>query len=387
MSLRWCPVCVLPSTRPEIRFDERGNCNCRRGGCGPAIDWEERRRAFEELVQANRGASSSPGWDCVVPVSGGKDSTWQVVTCLRHGLKPLAVSWRPPGRTRLGRRNLRNLVGLGVDHIDFSVDPRVERRFSYRSLVRVGSPAVPMHMAIWSIPLTVAVRFGIGLVVYGENSALEYGGPEDLRRGRTVSAEWLRRYGGTFGTTAADWVGEDLSPRDLTPYFAPDQETLSRCGVRALFLGAHFPWDPEATRRVARAHGFREAARPRTGLYAFADIDDSFISIHHFIKWYKFGFTRLFDNLSIEIRAGRMTRAEALERVRQAGDQTPHRDIARYCAWAGITVDHFYEVIEPFRNRDIWERRDGRWVIRDFILPRWPWPADRATPAGLECTA
>jgi hypothetical protein len=244
----------------------------------------------------------------------------------------------------------------------------------YEALVRVGSPAVPMHLALFSIPLSMAVRCGTPLVIWGENSAFEYGGEEELRHGFEMTESWLRQHGCAFGTSAADWVGPRLTLRDLAPYAPPSDAALKAAGVRAVFLGGYFPWDPLMSYQVAAAHGFRaDASGPRTGLYDFADIDDEFISIHHFLKWYKFGFTRLFDNLSLEIRCGRLSRDGAIQRIREAGDQTPHADIRRFCDYIGITQERFYEIIEPFRNRSIWTRRDGAWVIEDFLVPEWSW--------------
>ena len=135
----------------------------------------------------------------MVPVSGGKDSHWQVLTCLEHGLTPLAVTWRTPSRTELGARNLENLVGLGVDHIDYRINPRVERKLVYRCLAQYGSTAIPMHMALFAIPLNVALKFGIPLVVWGENSAFEYGSAKEEHAGWRMSADWLRTYGVTQG--------------------------------------------------------------------------------------------------------------------------------------------------------------------------------------------
>jgi N-acetyl sugar amidotransferase len=364
----------LPDTRPGIRLNEEGIC----AGCRgqelkrTGIDWSQRARDFDEVV-ANAKASSR-GYDCLIPVSGGKDSTWQVVRCLEHGLTPLAVTWKTPARTPLGQQNLDNLISLGVDHIDYQVNPKVERKFMVEALARFGSTAVPMHMALFNIPLTIAVRFNIPLVVWGENSALEYGGSEEERLGHRLNGEWLRKFGVTHGTTAADWVSDTLTEKELTPYFGPTDAELEAAGVSAVFLGAFFPWDPEESLRVAREHGFKaDEAGPRTGYYNYADVDDDFISIHHYLKWYKFGMTRTWDNLSLEIRNGRMTRERAIEILRERGDETPHRDIAQFCRFAGITEARFYEIIEPFRNLEIWKRVDGRWTIPGFLVPDWSW--------------
>jgi N-acetyl sugar amidotransferase len=380
--MKYCTRCIIPATRPHIQFDEQGVCNaCRSHGSRPDIDWAARRDAFARVVEHAR--SRSRGYDCVIPVSGGKDSTWQVVECLRHGLNPLAVTWKTPARTELGQRNLDNLVSLGVDHIDYQVSPKTERKFLYESFARFGSTAIPMHMALFNIPLRVATSFQIPLVVWGENSAFEYGGTAEEQTGFRLDDQWLARFGVTHGTTASDWLDIGLTRAQMTPYFGPTSEELDRADVLAVFLGYYFAWDPETSLRVAQEHGF--AAReegPRTGYYNYADIDDDFISIHHWLKWYKFGFTRLFDNLSLEIRNGRLKRDAAIEILVQQGNQTPHQDIERLCQFLQISVAHFYELAEKFRDRRIWSRRGDRWVIDEFLVADWSWDEDSSHRAA-----
>ena len=363
----------MPSTRPDIHLGSDAVCNaCVTHALKPHIDWVQRERAFSEVVA--RAKERSKGYDCLIPVSGGKDSTWQVVKCLEYDLNPLAVTWKTPARTEIGAQNLANLVSLGVDHIDYQVNPRVEKKFLLQGIVRFGTPAISMHMGIFNIPLNVAVKFGIPLVVWGENSAFEYGGTEDERMGFKLDDTWLKKYGVTDGTTAHDWISEALTEKELTPYFGPTSEELERLGVSAVFLGYYFEWDPETSLTVARAHGFRARnGRPKTGYYDYADIDDDFISVHHYLKWYKFGFTRTYDNLSLEIRNGRMTREEAVQTIRDRGDETPLEDIDKLCEFVGITKERFFEVIERFRNPDIWVQRDGKWVIDGFLIDDWEW--------------
>ncbi len=372
--MRYCDLCVLPDTRPNLVIGDDGVCNaCKSHGSKPSIDWRSREEDFAHLVTHAKRQSSR--YDCLIPVSGGKDSTWQVVKCLEYGLTPLAVTWRPPARTEVGQRNLENLIRLGVDHIDYTINPKVEARFMLKAFERFGSTAVPMHLAIFNITPAIAARFRIPLVIWGENSAFEYGNTDDAHTGFLMDEAWLNTYGVTHGTKAEDWVDEDLTERDLSAYFAPDADELKAAGTRAIFLGYYFEWDPTKTFEVAKAHGFsNEATGARTGLYDFADIDDDFISIHHWLKWYKFGFTRLSDNLSLEIRNGRIVREEALEILRRAGDQTPHADIEKFCAFAEISKDRFFSIAEKFRNLDIWKKTsDGCWFLPDFIFSDWVW--------------
>lgn len=371
--MKYCARCITPDTRPNVELDADGICNaCRTHEARASIDWAARARAFADVAARAKGRSR--GYDCVVPVSGGKDSTWQVVTCLEHGLKPLAVTWKCPSRTPLGARNLANLVALGVDHIDYQISPVVERKFLLASLARCGTTAVPMHMAIFHLPVKIAAAFDIPLIVWGENSAAEYGGTDEARTGFRMDAAWFAKYGVTDGTRAADWVSEELPVGDLTAYFGPSEEEIARADVNGVFLGYYFPWDPARTYEVARRHGFRARDEgPKTGFYDYADVDDDFISIHHYLKWYKFGFTRLFDNLSLEIRNGRLTRDAAIAIVRERGEERPDADIDAFCAFVGITRARFFEMVEPFRNRAIWTRRNGSWLIEGFLIPDWRW--------------
>lgn len=374
--MRWCSNCVLPDTRPNLAIGADGICNaCATHGTRPAVDWEARERAFASVV-ASAKARSGGGYDCLIPVSGGKDSTWQVVRCLEYGLTPLCVTWRPPGRTAIGERNLRNLVRLGVDHIDYSISPGVERAFMRRALERHGDPAIPMHMAIFSIPLNIAAGQRIPLVIWGENSAFEYGGTEEESRGFRLDEQWLRKYGVTHGTTWRDWTDDVLTPSRLSAYRRPSAEQLEQAGVLAVFLGYYFPWDPDMTRRVAQEHGFSSRSEgPLVGYYDYADIDDDYISVHHWFKWYKFGFTRLFDNLSLEIRNGRLSRGEAVEIIRRRGDDTPYQDIGKICEFLEISVAEFFEIAGKFRNPEIWRHVDGVWQIPDFLIADWDWTA------------
>jgi N-acetyl sugar amidotransferase len=372
--IRYCNWCVLPNSRPHLELDAEGVCSaCRRHNQKPSIDWAGRKLQFLKLCDEVR--SQGRDYDCVIPVSGGKDSTWQVAMCLEQGLKPLAVTWRSPGRTAIGQRNLDNLISLGVDHIDYSINPDTERDFMLRTFEKAGSTAISMHMAIFSIPLRIASAFNIPLVVYGENSASEYGGRDEDARSELLDSNWVQRYGVTQGTVAADWTDGELTARDLLAYGPPSSQALASAGTKAVFLGHYFPWDPETTRDAAIASGFEiDSNGPRTGLFDYADIDDDFISLHHWMKWYKFGFTRTYDNLSLEIRNGRMTRDEAVETLRKRGDETPWEDLQIFSSFAGFSIERLVSIAETFRNTGIWSRRpDGIWEIPGFLIEGWQW--------------
>ena len=372
-TLQYCRRCVLPNTRPNISFTQDGQCNCATSQKKSSIDWHQRDKDFH-ILAAQIKRREAP-YDCIIPVSGGKDSTWQTIKALELGLRPLCVTWRTPGRNDLGAKNLQNLINLGVNHIDFSINPKVEKTFTLKAFEHLGSPVIPMHMALHAIPLQISVGLGIPLILWGENSAYEYGGDDESLKGVQLNQMWLKKYGVTNGTTAEDWVGDDLSINQLAPYIWPSDVAQEKAGVRAVFLGYYYQWDPELTYAVAKNHGFEAGTKPKTGLYSYADIDDDFlITIHHYLKWYKFGFTRLWDNLSLEIRNGRVSRDSAINMIEELGEERPLEEIEKFCKYVKISEKKFFKIAEKFRNKKIWAKDSrGVWRINGFLCENWKW--------------
>ena len=371
--MKYCIKCILPNTRPNLTLNSDGLCNaCETHSNKIEIDWKNREGMLLKIIKNAKHRSN--GYDCVIPVSGGKDSTWQVIKCLEYGLNPLAVTWKAPSRTKIGIKNLENLISLGVDHIDYQINPKVEKRFLYSALEKFGSTGIPMHMAIFNIPLKIAFNFNIPLIVWGENSDHEYGGTKKQHNDFHLNKSWFEKFGVTHGTTADDWVSNDLTKKNLEAYFSPSFNDLKEKNILSIFLGHFLPWDPEISFSIASRNGFKERKKgAKTGFYKYADIDDDFISIHHYLKWYKFGFSRIFDNLSIEIRNGRISREEALKIIKDKGDSTPYDDIEKFCNFLNISKKKFFRIIEKFRNLKIWEKHNNVWQIKNFIINDWEW--------------
>ena len=213
--------------------------------------------------------------------------------------------------------------------------------------------------------------------MYGENSAFEYGSEDESLTGAQLDRRWLDRFGVTDGTTAEDWIDDQLTRADLAPFFVPSDEMLAAKDVRVIFLGYYFAWDPESSFRIASRHGFQ--ARPggaRVGHRDYVNIDDDLIGVHHHPKWHKYGITRTWDTLSMDIRNGRIKREEAIAALQGRGDETPWEDIQLFCDYTGFSRREYFATLEKFRNPEIWSRRDGKWVIEDFLIPDFPWPDD-----------
>lgn len=362
----FCKNCILPNTRPNLIFDRNGLCSaCLQHKEKKEIDWTYREKLFKNFILKSK---KNHNYDCIVPVSGGKDSTWQIVKCLEYDLKPLAITWKSPSRTKIGQENLDNLIRLGVDHIDYQINPKVEAKFMYEAFKKFGSTAIPMHLAIHNIPVKFALKFKIPLIIWGEDSSIEYGNNEKIdNKIQTLNKNWFKKYGVTNETTADNWISKKLSKKDLTPYYGINWNDLNTQNIKSLFLGNFFQWDIDNSFKIAKKHGFKSDNKVKIGYYKHTDIDCNFISIHHWMKWYKFGFTRTMDNLSIEIRNDRITRKKAINIIKKEGINTPRSDIKILCKFLGINENKFFYIAQRFINKKIFQKK-GNKIINPYYL-------------------
>ncbi|MCF6330706.1 MAG: N-acetyl sugar amidotransferase [Sulfurimonas sp.] len=364
--MKYCKKCIMPTSRPGITLNEDGVC----GGClgfkekKEEIDWVSRGKELDKILDTFRGKGD---YDCLIPVSGGKDSTWQVYTMLQRGMKPLAITIKCQYRTELGQRNLDNLISLGVDHIDFTVNPEIDSKFMLKTFEQNGNPSLVEHLIMWSTIIKTALRYDINLIVWAENSALEYGGSKDDRNKFRMDYDWIKKYGVTNGTVAEDWTDENLTLNDVTSYRLPDESELNEAGIENLFLGMYMEWEPEDIAKKSQTVGFEWAENPVLGLHPFVGVDCDFRVVHHFMKWYKFGLTKLWDNLAIEIREGRMTRKEAVVFLKENTEPIPNKEIESFCTYMKISKDRFFEIAESHRNLDIWKKdTTNNWYLPEF---------------------
>ena len=371
--LKYCKSCILPNTRPNLYINAEGICNaCLSHSKKNKVNWEVRRKNFLKIIKKTKLKNAK--YDCLIPVSGGKDSTWQVITALKYKLNPLCVTWKTPARNKIGQENLENLINLGVDHIDFTINPKVEKIFVLKSFKKLGNPALPMHMALHSIPLQIAISMKIPLIIWGENSADEYGSIDKKLEGAFLTNSWRKKFGVTNETKAVDWIGSNLSKKDMSPYILPSEKDKKKNNVTEIFLGYFFKWDPEKIYSIVKKYGFKSSNKIKTGLYNYADIDDEyFIPVHHWMKLYKFGFTRLYDNLSLEIRNKRITRNRALEIVKRSKHSIPINQIKKFCKYTQISLKQFFAISEKFRNKEIWFKKNKKWIIKNFLIQDFKW--------------
>ena len=366
--MKYCNNCILPDTRPNLIINNKGICNaCLNHKKKSLIDWRYKENQFNSIIKKTKNSKRS--YDCIIPISGGKDSTWQLLTALKYGLKPLCVTWKSPGRNNIGEQNLKNAINLGCDHIDFTVNPLIEKYFTKISFAKYGTTLIPMHMAIHSIPQQLALKLGVPLIILGENSAFEYGGDKKNSSTYLLNSHWLERHGNTNGTFAEHWYDKYLNKNNMFFYNYPSDIVLKKKSIKTIFLGNFFKWDPLKTFKISKKYGFKNDNNPQTGYYNFADIDDNFlISVHHWIKWHKFGITRTWDNLSLEIRNKRISRNEAIKIVKNLGEEKPITQIKRFIKYINIDENQFYKICNKFRNKKIWKDVNNKWIKKNNLI-------------------
>ena len=367
----YCTVCFLPSTKPDLYFDSKGICAaCTAYRDRKIIDWDRREKEFFEIIQRIRSKSKSK-WDCIIPVSGGKDSTAQVLKALELGLNPLCVTATTCDLSELGRRNIENIKYLGVDYMEFSPNPIVRAKLNRIGLVEVGDISWPEHVGIFTIPVRAAVQFGVPLIIWGENSQNEYGGPASASSNNVLNRRWLEEFGGLFGFRVSDLSDAyEIRDIDLIPYSYPTDEELAAVGVTGLFLGYYFPWDGFANYTLAVAHGFESFGKVIEGsVVDYENLDNHQTGIHDYFKFLKFGFGRATDLVSISLRRGKITREEGLKLIKNHDGKYPwtylDKPLDLILDKIDMTIDEFNIICDRFTNKTLFLKDESENLKRD----------------------
>ena len=369
--IRFCSRCLYPETKPDLWFDNRGICSaCIAFEGRKAVDWDERSRQFVELTGRYKAENGS-NYDCIVPVSGGKDSTYQVIRLLQHGLNPLCVTATTDSLSDIGRRNLQNIAKLGVDHVEVTMNPVVRRRLNRLALTEIGDISWPEHVAIFTVPVRVAVQFRVPLIVWGENSQNEYGGPAAAQDNNVLNRRWLEEFGGLLGLRVTDIDGVDgIEPKHLIQYSYPTDAELQSAGVAGLFLGYYFPWDGYQNALIAQGYGFEVLPHLVEGSLAnYENLDNYQTGIHDYLKYLKFGFGRASDIANSHIRRGRLSRQDAVPLVKRHDGKFPHtylgRPLVDILREIDMTVDEFKAVCDRFTNKRLFKSDNRGKPVRD----------------------
>jgi len=361
----------MPDTKPDLFFDEEGVCDaCRSAELKKTIDWNARKKEFEELIEKYRNKSGS-NYDCLIPISGGKDSHYQVYIAKKvYGLNPLLVHFEPTMRTALGKNNLDNIKqSFGVDMLVFEKNPEVYKKMVIEGFRRVGDSEWPNHLGIFTVPVNIAVKFKIPLIIWGENAQLEYGGPKAARMKNVLDRRWLEEFGGLLGNRTEDMLNvEGITKKDLIPYIYPSDEDLKEAGITGIYLGYYFHWDARRQVEIVKQCGFniKEDGAVEGTYTNYENLDEATVGLHDYLKFTKYGFGRATDHACLDIRNGRITRAEGKELVKKYDGKYPYYAIKSFMEYSSLSKEEIDKTIDSFTNKQIFKLDEKDNFTRDI---------------------
>jgi N-acetyl sugar amidotransferase len=341
-----CTKCIMPDTKPSITFDADGVCNaCQNIEEVKKTDWVAK---WEELEKIADGIKSRIGYNCLVPVSGGKDSTVICLTARKLGLNPLCVFVEPPYITPVGQANINNLTNLGFDVFVFKSRKTILPELFKRTLIEEGSPGRAYEFMLYSVPMQVAINYKIPLVIWGEDPQMDYGNPG------ASGADDQSNHDALKGQTAAHWLSENITEEDLIPYQHPTQAELKAAGVRVIYLSHYIPFEAQRNAKIAIEHGLtiRPAAdvKGTGGYWDFEQLDDEIPILSHLLKYIKFGYGRATDQACRDIRWGYITREVGLRLAAEYDGKCNPDYIKRYCKYIGISESEFWNIANSFKG-------------------------------------
>jgi len=369
--MRYCARCVYPEVAVNLDVDETGVCSsCRtfeKFMQSSNEFWAQRKKRFEQIIEEIMSKGSADNYDCIIPVSGGKDSYYQThVMCKEYGLKPLLVTYHGNNYLPEGDYNRDRMRHVfDADHMVFGPSVEVLKKLNRLCFRRMGDMNWHAHCGITTVPIIAAVRYNIPLIIWGE-TAWDISGmyePDDF-------VEFSARARHEHALRGYEWYDlindpdEPLTEKDMLWARYPTDEEILRVGVRGLYIGNFFKWDPNRhVKLVKEKYGWKVAEKPFERTYRqMSNLDDRYENgAHDLLKFIKFGYGRASDHASKDIRTGYMTRDEGVEMVRNY-DHVVSSDLYYWLDYVGMSEDEFWRVADGFRDKRVWRVENGQWV-------------------------
>jgi len=343
--LNYCLRCCMPETQEGVNFDEMGICTaCRSSEEKMHIDWTEREKELRDILDGVKG-NSGANYDCLLPISGGKDSFFQAhILTQVYGLKPLAVTFSHNWFSETGFYNLqRCLEVFDLDHLQFTPSRGVVNRLAKKSISAIGDSCWHCHSGVGSFPLQVAVNFKIPLLIWGESVAENDGRSsyQDPNRHK-FDRDYFTKMSAKL--TADEMVGGGLTKKDLHPFQLPSYKEIEKTGVWGIHLGDYLFWDEERqTEFVTQKYGWKETEMEGT-YKGYKSAECIMSGMHDYTCYLKRGFGRSSWQASVDVRNGLLTRSEAFKLVEKYDQEEPEA-LDYFLETTGMSKDVFYDLI------------------------------------------
>lgn len=386
----FCKQCVISNQRPSstvefkhtkhdkkhtIGFDDNGVCDaCRYQEIKAAqIDWEGRENTLLETLAKYR--RNDGGYDVIVPGSGGKDSAYTShILKYKYGMNPLTVTWAPHKYTDIGWKNFENWIHVGgLDNILFTPNGRLHRYLTRQAFLNLLHPFQPFIVGQRIIGPLMAAKFGVKLVMYGENQA-EYGNDPNENYKPTMDRKFFSigdpQDMVLGGKSVREIMAEtEFKINDFAPYIPPSADYLEQRGVEVHYLGYYLKWDPQECYYYATEHtGFQANTERTEGTYSkYSSIDDRIDMFHYYTTMAKFGIGRATYDAAQEVRNGKITRDEAVHLVKRYDLEFPRKYFKDFLEYISLTEDEFHAAVDRFRSPHLWAKQDGVWKLKHAV--------------------
>lgn len=374
--MKRCKTCVETDSRPSSLFDENGICLPCRSVSSQSIkniDWKERAKQLLNIVTWGK-ENSNFGYDCIIGVSGGKDSLRQALYAREIGLNPLLVSCvYPPERiTKRGANNLANLIELGFDTVCPAPAPITAKKLMLNCFKTFGNIANASELALYaSLPIT-AIAYRIPLILLGENPGLSFGNDAGSDN---FDGNQMKHMNTLQGGNPSKFKTDEMKDNDLYWYRYPNDESMKKADLRIVYLGYFMPdFSDHTNAKIAIENGLEirqgEDADPNNigGEAAYVALDDDFVVVNQMLKYLKFGFGKATQEVGIAVRAGLISREEGKKIVKAYDGKCHEKYIKQLADYLEISVEEFWKITDKFVNRELFEKdANGKWVMKEGV--------------------
>ena len=354
----WCSNCLNVSTRPRITFDHKGFCNaCQWSYEKKKIDWRARQKKLNKFF-LKKGKSI---YDCIVPVSGGKDGSYVAYTLKKKfNVNPLCITVRPPLETKIGDKNLKNFINSGFDHLHVSPNQEAMKMLNKFGFIHKGFPYYGWLIAIHTSILRIASSFGINLIFYGEDGEVEYGGSNKTKHKPFYNVLYQKKI---YLEDGYDKIIKKLNLDESKKFFFKFPENKKIKNIMITHWSYFENWNSYRNYIVAKREcGLEEKKESNIGTFTnFAQNDQALYALHTYMMYLKFGFGRATQDAGIEIRRGAMTRSQAINLVNMYDNSYPKNFINLYLDYFKINKKYFDKILDKWTNKKLFSKVKGRW--------------------------
>ncbi|MFC5604723.1 N-acetyl sugar amidotransferase [Sporosarcina koreensis] len=367
--MKFCKKCVMPNTRPGIYFDEEGICQaCRAEEQKNKTDWQLRYQELEQLCDKHRRKDNSE-FDCIIAVSGGKDSHFQVYFLKEvMNMNPLLVSVEDNfDMTEAGKSNIKNISErFGCHIISLKPNLKAQKFIMRKTFEKYGKPTWFIDRLIYTYPLHIANKFKIPLIIYGENISYEYGGEE---RQETYSAKNQINNGVASDIDYDELIDENILLSDLNLCTPPSANELSM--LEPIYLSYYVKWNSYSNYVFSKKNGFKDLTHEWNREHTFENFDQietPAYLVHPWLKYPKFGHASATDYASKFIRYGLITREEGIKLVKKHDHKLDQRAAQEFINFLGYSQTEFYKIIDGFYNEELFQKNIfGEWQLKKPI--------------------